>query len=81
MPQTKRAALQITWLQVLESATPLNHPNSSSAMADLSWIHQALAELTALSQKGFVRQPRELLALAQWSDPVRGFLVSCDPFR
>jgi len=50
-------------------------------MADLSWIHQALAELTALSQKGFVRQPRELLALAQWSDPVRGFLVSCDPFR
>jgi len=43
--------------------------------------HDNLAELTALSQKGFSREPRELLALAQWSDHVSGFLVSCEPFR
>jgi hypothetical protein len=42
--------------------------------------HDNLAELTALSQKGFARQPRELLALAQWSDHVSGFLVSCERF-
>jgi hypothetical protein len=42
--------------------------------------HDNLAELTGLSQKGFARQPRELLALAQWSDHVSGFLVSCEPF-
>ena len=40
-----------------------------------------LAELTALSQKGFAREPRELLAIAQWSDHVSGFLVSCEPYR
>jgi hypothetical protein len=43
--------------------------------------HDNLAELTALSQKGFAREPRELLALAQWSDHVSSFLVSCEPFR
>ncbi|MCP9773885.1 hypothetical protein KBY66_14930 [Synechococcus sp. Tobar12-5m-g] len=43
--------------------------------------HDNLAELTAPSQKGFPREPRELLALAQWSDHVSGFLVSCEPFR
>jgi hypothetical protein len=43
--------------------------------------HDNLAELTAISQKGFAREPRELLALAQWSDHVSGFLVSCEPFR
>ena len=42
--------------------------------------HDNLAELTALSQKGFAREPRELLALAQWSDHVSGFLVSCEPY-
>ena len=39
-----------------------------------------LAQLTALSQKGFAREPRELLALAKWSDHVSGFLVSCEPY-
>ncbi|WP_094510574.1 hypothetical protein [Synechococcus sp. MW101C3] len=43
--------------------------------------HDNLAELTALSQKGFARQPRELLALAKWSDHVSGFLGSCQRFR
>ena len=43
--------------------------------------HDNLAELTALSQKGFAREPRELLAMAQWSDHVSGFLVSCEPYR
>ena len=43
--------------------------------------HDNLAELTALSQKGFAREPRELLAIAQWSDHVSGFLVSCEPYR
>lgn len=43
--------------------------------------HDNLAELAALSQKGFSREPRELLALAQWSDHVRSFLVSCEPFH
>ncbi len=43
--------------------------------------HDNLAELTALSQKGFAREPRELLALAQWPDHVSGFLVSCEPFH
>ncbi|WP_094510658.1 hypothetical protein [Synechococcus sp. MW101C3] len=43
--------------------------------------HDNLAELMALSQKGFARQPRELLALAQWPDHVSGFLVSCERFR
>jgi hypothetical protein len=43
--------------------------------------HDNLAEFTALSQKGFMREPRELLALAQWSDHVSGFLVSCQRFR
>ncbi len=40
-----------------------------------------LAELTALSQKVFARQPPGLPALAQWSDHVSGFRVSCEPFR
>ncbi|MCP9915293.1 class I fructose-bisphosphate aldolase [Cyanobium sp. ATX 6F1] len=40
-----------------------------------------LAEFTALSQNGFAREPRELLALAQWPDHVTGFLVSCEPFH
>ncbi|WP_094555441.1 hypothetical protein [Synechococcus sp. 1G10] len=43
--------------------------------------HDNLAEFTALSQKGFAREPRELLALAQWPDHVTGFLVSCEPFH
>ncbi|QPN56623.1 hypothetical protein I1E95_16485 [Synechococcus sp. CBW1107] len=40
-----------------------------------------LAELTSISQKGFTREPRELLALAQWPDHVIGFLVSCEDFH
>jgi hypothetical protein len=40
--------------------------------------HDNLAELTALSQKGFAREPRELLALAQWSDHVTAYLVVCE---
>ncbi|MCP9841637.1 hypothetical protein KBY93_13485 [Synechococcus sp. J7-Johnson] len=43
--------------------------------------HDNLAEFTALSQKGFARKPRELLALALWPDHVSGFLVSCEPFH
>ena len=38
--------------------------------------HDNLAELKALSQKGFAREPRELLALAKWYDHVSSFLVS-----
>ena len=43
--------------------------------------HDNLAEFAALSQKGFARDPRELLVLAQWPDHVTGFLVSCQPLR
>ncbi|MCP9841949.1 hypothetical protein KBY93_15135 [Synechococcus sp. J7-Johnson] len=43
--------------------------------------HDNLAEFTALSQKGFARESRELLALAKWPDHVTGFLVSCEPFH
>ncbi len=42
--------------------------------------HDNLAEFAALSHGGFARDPRELLALAQWSDHVSGFRVSCEPF-
>ncbi|MFZ0407122.1 MAG: hypothetical protein WAM11_03300 [Cyanobium sp.] len=43
--------------------------------------HDNLAEFAALSQKGFARDPRELLVLAQWPDIVTAFLVSCQPLR
>ncbi len=43
--------------------------------------HDNLAEFAALSQKGFARDPRELLVLAEWPDHVTGFLVSCQPLR
>ena len=43
--------------------------------------HDNLAQFAALSQKGFARDPRELLVLAQWPDHVTGFLVSCQPLR
>jgi hypothetical protein len=40
--------------------------------------HDNLAEFAALSQKGFARDPRELLVLAKWPDNVTGFLLSCE---
>ena len=39
--------------------------------------HDNLTEFTVLSQKGFARDPRELLVLAKWPDNVTGFLLSC----
>jgi hypothetical protein len=40
-----------------------------------------LAKFAALSQKGFTREPRELLVLAKWRDNVTAFLVSCGQLR
>ena len=40
--------------------------------------HDNLAEFTTLSQKGFARDPKELLVLAKWPDQVTAFLVSCE---
>jgi hypothetical protein len=40
--------------------------------------HDNLAEFAVLSQKGFARDPRELLVLAKWPDNVTGFLLSCE---
>jgi hypothetical protein len=43
--------------------------------------HDNLAQFAALSQKGFPRDPRELLVLTQWPDHVTGYLVTCQPLR
>lgn len=39
--------------------------------------YDTLVEFAALSQKGFARNPRELLVVAKWPDYVTAFLVSC----
>ena len=39
--------------------------------------HDNLVQFAVLSQKGFARNPRELLVLAKWLDHVTAFLISC----
>jgi len=41
--------------------------------------HDNLAGFAALSQKGFGRNPRELLMVVRWSDRVTACLVACEP--
>jgi hypothetical protein len=37
-----------------------------------------LAEIVAMAQKGFARNPPELLVIVKWPDQVTIFLVSCE---
>lgn len=39
--------------------------------------HDNLVEFAALSQKGFGREPRELLVVVRWPDQVSAFLCGC----
>lgn len=39
--------------------------------------HDNLVEFAALSQKGFGREPRELLVVVRWPDQVTAFLCAC----
>ena len=39
--------------------------------------HDNLVEFAALSQKGFGREPRELLVVVRWRDQVTAFLCAC----
>lgn len=39
--------------------------------------HDNLVEFAALSQKGFGREPRELLVVVHWPDQVTAFLCAC----
>jgi len=39
--------------------------------------HDDLARFAALAQRGFARQPRELLVVVRWPENVSAFLLSC----
>jgi hypothetical protein len=49
----------------------------ASQHSDALVSHDNLVEFAALSQKGFGREPRELLVVVRWPDQVTAFLCAC----
>jgi len=49
----------------------------ASQHSDALITHDNLVEFAALSQKGFGREPRELLVVVRWPQQVTAFLCAC----